>query len=99
MDTASTFYKILWSILSLFIAQSAEKGSWPEVMCATEEGLEHEKLYGPTGRSEMVGPVGECPLDECALDREMAAELWAVSEEKTSFNWSKWLDSNVVANS
>ncbi len=32
-------------IVSRIIAQSAEKGSWPEVMCATEEALESEKLY------------------------------------------------------
>jgi hypothetical protein len=57
-------------------------------MCATEEGLGTGKLYGPTRRAETVGPVGECPLDECALDREMAAELWTLSEEKTSLPWS-----------
>lgn len=87
-DTASLFNKIVWSVLSPFIAQSAEKGSWPEVMCATEEGLESEKLYGPTRRSEMVGPIGECPLDACALDQEMAAKLWTLSEQKTSLSWS-----------
>ena len=87
-DTASSFNKIVWSILSRIIAQSAEKGSWPEVMCATEEELESEKLYGPTKRAEMVGPVGECPLDSCALDQEMAAKLWTLSEQKTSLSWS-----------
>ncbi len=87
-DTASCFNKIVWSILSRVIAQSAEKGSWPEVMCATEEGLEPETLYGPTKRAEMVGPVGECPLDEVVLNREMAAKLWTLSEQKTSLNWS-----------
>jgi len=87
-DTASPFNKVLWSILSRIIAQSAEKGSWPEVMCATEEEVEPEKLYGPTKRAETVGPVGECPLDECALDQEMAAILWALSEQKTSLKWS-----------
>ena len=87
-DTASSFNKIVWSILSRIIAQSAEKGSWPEVMCATEEELESEKLYGPTKRTEMVGPVGECPLDNCALDQEMAAKLWTLSEQKTSLSWS-----------
>ncbi|APZ90491.1 Ribitol 2-dehydrogenase [Fuerstiella marisgermanici] len=55
-DTASTFNKIVWSILSRVIAQSAEKGSWPEVMCATEETVETEKLYGPTKRAQTVGP-------------------------------------------
>ena len=87
-DTASVFNKILWSILSRIIAQSAEKGSWPEVMCATEEKLECEKLYGPTKRADMVGPIDECPLDECALDQDMAAKLWTVSEQKTGLSWS-----------
>lgn len=88
MDTASPFNKIAWSILSRIIAQSAERGSWPEVMCATEEEVESETLYGPTRRAETVGPVGECPLDECALDRETAARLWTLSEQKTSLTWS-----------
>lgn len=87
-DTASAFNKFVWSILSRIIAQSAEKGSWPEVMCATEEVLESEKLYGPTRRAETVGPVDECPLDECVLDQDMAAKLWTLSEQKTSLSWS-----------
>lgn len=87
-DTASFFNKIVWSILSRIIAQSAEKGSWPEVMCATEEALKQETLYGPTKRAETVGPIGECPLEEHALNREMAAKLWTLSEEKTGLKWS-----------
>ncbi|MEO1396259.1 MAG: SDR family oxidoreductase [Cyanobacteria bacterium J06634_5] len=87
-DTASAFNKIVWSIASRFIAQSAEKGSWPEVMCATEETLETEKLYGPTRRAQTVGPIDECPLDTCALDHDMAAKLWMLSEQKTSLSWS-----------
>ncbi|MDF1814315.1 MAG: hypothetical protein P1V20_19070 [Verrucomicrobiales bacterium] len=87
-ETASPFNKIVWSILSRIIAQSAGKGSWPEVMCATEQEVESEKLYGPTKRSQTVGPIAECPLDACALDRETAAKLWTISEHKTSLNWS-----------
>lgn len=85
--SASTFNKIVWAIISPFVAQSAEKGAWPEVMCATEEGLKPETLYGPTKRGETVGPVGECRLDPCALDREAAAQLWTISEQKTSLSW------------
>lgn len=84
-DTAGPLQKGLWSVLSL-LAQSAEKGAWPELMCATEAGLEPAKLYGPT-RFEMVGPVGECPLHPCALDAEMAARLWHLSEERTALAW------------
>lgn len=87
-DTASCFNKIVWSILSRIIAQSAKKGAWPEVMCATQEGLEPERYYGPTKRLHMVGPVSECPLDEVALNQEMADKLWTLSEQKTSMSWS-----------
>lgn len=87
-DTASRFNKIVWAISSRIIAQSAEKGSWPEVMCATEEGLKPETLYGPTKRMEMVGPIGECPLLDHALDRDMATKLWTLSEQKTGLTWS-----------
>ena len=87
-DTASTFNKIAWSLASRVIAQSAEKGSWPEVMCATEEGLGAERLFGPTKRGQTVGPVDECPLDKVALDNDMAAKLWTLSEQKTSLSWS-----------
>ena len=88
MDTASSFNKIVWSILSRLIAQSAEKGAWPEVMCATEEGLEPERLLGPTRRAHTVGPIDECPLHELALNQEAAAKLWMLSERKTSLSWS-----------
>ncbi|MGE9291185.1 MAG: SDR family oxidoreductase [Puniceicoccales bacterium] len=87
-DTASCFNKVLWAFLSRLIAQSAEKGAWPEVMCATQNGLQTEKLYGPTKRAQTVGPVGECPLDPVALDPDMAKKLWNLSEEKTSRNWA-----------
>lgn len=87
-DNANRATKFLWNVLSRFIAQSAEKGSWPEVMCATEEGLKSKALYGPTRRAETVGPIGECALDECALDQAMATKLWTLSEQETSLNWS-----------
>ncbi|MBE0441996.1 hypothetical protein EI164_07975 [Psychrobacter sp. FME13] len=75
-------------VASRFIAQSAEKGSWPEVMCATQSGLEQQRLYGPTKRAQTVGAIGMCPLDKVALDETLATKLWSVSEEKTSFNWA-----------
>lgn len=87
MDTASTLNKILLAIIKPMF-QSAEKGSYPEIMCATEEKLESGKLYGPTKRGDTTGPVGENLIDECVLDEEMAAQLWTISEEKTSLAWS-----------
>ena len=87
-DNASRATKLLWNLLSRFIAQSAERGSWPEVMCATEDGLKSAALYGPTRRAETVGPIDECPLEELALNEEAAAKLWTLSEQKTSLIWS-----------
>lgn len=80
----------IWA--SRFVAQSAEKGAWPAVMCATEEGLKSEAYYGPTRRNELIGPIGECSLEEHALDQEAAAKLWTISEKKTSLSWSPQFD-------
>lgn len=87
-DEAGLLDRIPWGIMAPIVAQSAERGSWPEVMCATEDGLEPERLYGPTKRADTVGPVGECSLDDCALDRDAATRLWAISEQRTSLRWS-----------
>ena len=86
-DTASTFNKVLWAVMSRVIAQSAEKGAWPQLLCATQDGLTTETLYGPTKRADTVGPVDVNDLDRIALDEEMAARLWTLSEKATSFTW------------
>lgn len=80
--------KIIWAIMSRIMAQPAEKGAWPEVLCATQDGLTADTLYGPTKRGETVGAVDACKLDPCALDRDQAAKLWDISEEKTGFRWA-----------
>ena len=69
------------------LVQSAEKGSYPEVMCATEPGLDLRELYGPTGRNEWVGPVGKGTLEPFAYDKAVMARLWEVSEKATGFTW------------
>ena len=75
---------MLWAVLSRTpMVQSAEKGAFPEVMCATEENLRPAAYYGPTGRMYWVGPVGECELEPFVKDPEIAARLWKISEEKT----------------
>ena len=83
----STLNKILIRLMKPFF-QSAERGSWPEVLCATEADVKSETLYGPTKRADTVGPVGECPLEAHALDRDAAGRLWEISETKTGLTWS-----------
>lgn len=70
------------------LVQTAQKGSYPEVMCATEKGLEQRAFYGPTGRMEMTGPVGKGTLEPYAVEKHVMERLWKVSEEATSFNWA-----------
>ena len=80
--------RIMFGLMSLSpMVQSAEKGAYPEVMCATEDGLEQRALYGPTGRMEWVGPVGQGTLEPFAYDKAVMTKLWARSEEETGFSW------------
>lgn len=80
--------RALWWLMSKTpMVQSAEKGAYPEVMCATEEGLEQRALYGPTGRMEAGGPVGKGTLNPHAYDKVVMAKLWDVSEDATGFTW------------
>ena len=84
---ASPMVKFIWGLLSP-LAQTAEKGARPEVMCATEDGLAAQTLYGPTKRGEMMGPVGACKLEDFALDEKAARKLWDLSVEMTNFVWT-----------
>lgn len=80
--------RIMWWLMTKSpLVQSAEKGAYPEVMCATEDGLEQRAFYGPTGRMEMVGPVGKGTLEPYAVEKHVMAKLWDVSEQATGFSW------------
>ena len=81
--------RFIWQIMKLSpMVQSAEKGSYPEVMCATEEDLKERAFYGPTGRSYWTGPVGECKLEPHATDKAVMERLWELSEKETGVKWS-----------
>ncbi|WGW05987.1 SDR family oxidoreductase [Tropicibacter oceani] len=77
-----------WLMTKTPMVQTAEQGAYPEVMCATETGLEQRALYGPTGRMEFVGPVGRGTLEPHAYDKPVMTRLWAVSEQATGFVWT-----------
>ena len=70
------------------LVQSAEKGAYPEVMCATEENLDQKAFYGPTGRSNWTGPVGEHEIKSHAKDKAVSKRLWDLSEKETKFKWN-----------
>ena len=81
--------RIMFRLMSMSpMVQSAEKGAYPEVMCATEDGLEPRALFGPTGRNEWVGPVGKGTLEPYAYDKPVMERLWSLSEKETGFDWN-----------
>ncbi len=81
--------RIIWWLMTKSpLVQTAEKGAYPEVMCATEDGLEHRAFYGPTGHMEFVGPVGKGTLEPYAYEKDIMVKLWERSEKETGFAWN-----------
>ena len=86
--SGSLISRIIFGLMSLSpLVQSAEKGAYPEIMCATEEDLDEGGYYGPTGLMDWVGPVGDCVIEPHALDKPVAEKLWDVSEQATGLKW------------
>lgn len=80
--------RIMFRLMSLSpMVQSAEKGAYPELMCATEANLDEKGFYGPTGIANFVGPVGSSVIKPHALDKKVSKRLWEVSEEATGVSW------------
>ena len=87
--SGSLMLRFTWWLMTLSpLVQSAEKGSYPELMCATEDNLDQKGFYGPTGRSYWTGPVGECKLEPHAMDKAVSKKLWEVSETATGMKWN-----------
>ena len=78
----------IWSLMKLSpFVQSAEKGAYSQIMCATEENLEQRAFYGPTGPMEAVGPVGAGTLETYAFEKKVMSKLWEVTEQITDSRW------------
>ncbi len=87
--SGSLMTRFIWQLMKWSpLVQSAEKGSYPELMCATEPNLDQHGFYGPTGRNYWTGPVGECKLEPHARDKAVAAQLWSISEQQTNVKWN-----------
>ena len=76
---ANQISKIMFAIMArLPIVQSATHGAYPQLMCATEDGLDQRAFYGPIGRSEFTGPVGKGVLHDYAYGSDVLEHLWAL---------------------
>lgn len=87
--SGSLMMRFIWQIMKLTpLVQSAEKGSYSMLMCATEPNLDQAGFYGPTGRNYWTGPVGKCKLEPHAKDKPVMEKLWTLSEEATNYKWN-----------
>ncbi|PZX55564.1 SDR family oxidoreductase [Algoriphagus chordae] len=89
ISTSGSFMmKMIFGLMKMSpLTQPAEKGAYPELMCATEPDLDQTAFYGPTGRSNWVGPVGAHYLAPHAKDKVTAKRLWDMSEKATGVQW------------
>jgi len=88
ISTSGSLMMRIMFYLMMPLTQSAEKGAYPQLMCATEEDLDQEGFYGPTGRSNWVGPVGAHEIKPHAKDKAVAIKLWELSEKETGVKWN-----------
>ena len=90
INTSGSFMmKFIFNLMKLSpLTQSAEKGAYPQLMCATEPNLDQSGFYGPTGRSNWVGPVGAHKIEPHAKDKTVANRLWDLSEKETDISWN-----------
>lgn len=90
INTSGSFMmKFIFNLMKLSpLTQSAEKGAYPQLMCATEPNLDQNGFYGPKGRSNWVGPVGAHKIEPHAKDKKIAKQLWEVSEKETGIKWN-----------
>ena len=87
--SGSLMMKFIFNLMKLSpLTQSAEKGAYPQLMCATEPNLDQRGFYGPTGRSNWVGPVGAHKIEPHAKDKTVAKQLWELSEKETGVKWN-----------
>lgn len=86
--SGSLTMRVIFGLMKLSpLTQSAEKGAYPALMCATEKDLDQKEFYGPTGRSNWVGPVGAHKIKPHAKDKKVAEKLWALSEKETGIKF------------
>ncbi|WP_186022320.1 SDR family oxidoreductase [Burkholderia gladioli] len=69
------------------ISHSAAGGALPTLFAATSPDARPGAYYGPRHVFELRGPVGPARIGAAALDREVAARLWAESERLTGVSW------------
>jgi NAD(P)-dependent dehydrogenase (short-subunit alcohol dehydrogenase family) len=71
------------TLLTDIFAQPAAMGALPTLYAATAPGIVGGAYYGPDGMGEMRGHPTKVEAKPTALDPELAARLWTLSETMT----------------
>ena len=66
-----------------FLFQPVSQGALPSLYAATSPDAKGGGYYGPTGLGETRGAPHKASVPRQALDREVAARLWEISEQLT----------------
>ena len=85
---ANRFMAWATSTAARMIGHSASDGALPQLMAATMPGVKGGQYFGPQGWLEYKGRPGLGKIEPHALDREVAAKLWAASEKLTGVSFT-----------
>ncbi|OKH17331.1 oxidoreductase [[Limnothrix rosea] IAM M-220] len=66
-----------------FITHPVDQAALPTLMAAIAPDVKGSEYFGPQGTAEMTGQPGRAEKADHALDQEVAAKLWQVSEKLT----------------
>lgn len=71
-----------------WLGHSAAAGALSLLYAATAPKVRPGEYYGPRGAFQWVGATGVAPVSKQARNRELAEQLWQVSEKLTGVSWS-----------
>jgi len=80
-------YSGLARFLNPFLAQKPAMGALPTLMAATDPTVNGGEYFGPGGFMEMRGYPKRVESNDRSHDEDVAAKLWAVSEEMTGVRY------------
>ena len=78
----------LFRLMNPFFAMKPWQGALPTLYAAVADDARPGGYYGPTGLGTIRGYPGANQPAEVSTDVELAAELWAVSEELVGVRWA-----------
>lgn len=75
-------------LIEPFVSHSAADGALPILMAATDPTIQGGAYLGATQLNELKGPPGPAKAEPQALDADVAARLWAASEQMTGVTFA-----------